>query len=294
MKKLSIVIVNFNTREILKKCLDNLRGIYPDMEVIVVDNNSTDGSADMIKRHFSDIRLIQTQNNGLAAGSNLGLRATTGDYILYLGSDAFPEKNSLVEMIDFMDKEPKLGVATCKLVLRSGDLDMDAHRGFPTPWAAVTHFLMINKVFPKSNFFNRYFLGHEDLTKPHEIDLCISHFMLIKREVFRDVGEWDQNFYVYGEDVDFCYRVKHAGWKIMYLPQWKCLHYKGVSVGIRKETRDISRVPKEVKEKMRRETTRAMRLFYEKHYKNKYPRFITQLVLLGIDILGLSRNLVYE
>lgn len=294
MKKLSIIIVSYLTCEILEDCLKNLHNIVAhtiDVEIIVVDNDSSDGSADMVAEKFKDVILIRSQNKGLAAGSNKGLEVATGEFILYLGSDAFPERDTIKGMLDYMTLNPSVGVSTCKLVTRDGNLDMDAHRGFPTPWASITHFTRINKLFPKSSLFNQYFLGNKNFNKPHEIDLCISHFMLIRHEVFTKIGNWDEDFFLFGEDVDFCYRVKQAGYKIMYLPQWTALHYKGASVGTRKTTQDVAKTPKAWRKKMRIQTVTSMKLFYDKHYKNKYPWYITGFVLMAVNVLGLFRRL---
>ena len=126
---------------------------------------------------------------------------------------------------------------------------------------------------------------------PHEIDLCIAHFMLVKRQVQNEVGLWDESFFVFGEDVDMCYRIKKAGWKLVYLPQFEVLHYKGFGIGIRKESKDISKASLETKKRMKRETTRAMKLFYEKHYTKVYPKSLTKIVLFGIDILSRLRSI---
>ena len=289
--KVSVVIVNYNTSEQLKDCLNNLLSQGIELEIIVVDNASSDDSVEMVRNNFPNVKLVEAkENKGLAHGSNLGLEFATGDYVLYLGSDAYPEKGVIDGMVEFMDKSADVGVSTCKLVLRNGSLDMDAHRGFPTPWASLTHFSKLNSLFPKSKIFNQYFLGYEDFTKPHEIDLCISHFMMIRKRVFDRVGRWDEDFFVFGEDVDFCFRVKKAGWKIMYLPQFAAVHYKGVSVGIRKESKDISKASSETKTRMKKSTTDAMKLFYKKHYFGVYSNFVQNLVLFGIDLLAKLRN----
>ena len=291
MPKLSIIIVNFNTKEILQDCLENLDTIYPNMEVIVVDNASSDGSSQVISSQYPWVKLIQNQENkGLAAANNAGLKASSGDYILYLGSDCFPAKNVLTGMLGYMEENLKVGIATCQLYLRDGSLDMDAHRGFPKPWAAATHFLRLNKLFTKSKIFNHYFMGNEDLSVSHEIELCISHFMLVRRAVFETIGNWDENFFLYGEDVDLCYRTKKAGWKIMYLPQWRALHYKGVSTGLRAASKDVTKASAETKLRTTRNTTEAMKMFYAKHYKAIYPALVTGVIFIGIDLMAKFRQ----
>ncbi|HLB51865.1 hypothetical protein A3F07_04155 [candidate division WWE3 bacterium RIFCSPHIGHO2_12_FULL_38_15] len=286
MKKLSIIIVNYNTKDILRDCLKNLDKIYNDFEVIVVDNASKDDSAEMVKYEFKWVTLIENENNeGLAVANNLGFKYATGEYLLYLGSDAFPKKETIKGIIAFMDTNKEVGISTCKLVLRSGQIDLDAHRGFPTPWASITHFIGLNRIFPKSKLLNRYFLGYQNMEVPHEIDMCISHFMMVRREVFNTIGNWDEDFFLYGEDVDFCYRTKKAGWKIMYIPQFEAVHYKGATIGVRKTSSDISPAGAETKKLARENTVKAMKLFYSKHYKKVYPAIVTVLVLAGIKLM---------
>jgi GT2 family glycosyltransferase len=286
MPKVSVIIVNFNTSEILEDCLTNLRGKYANMEVIVVDNGSDDDSVQKVKELFPDVILVESVNAGLAAGSNKGLDIATGDYLLYLGSDAFPEDNTILGVVGYFEHNPKVGAATCKLETRDGKLDMDSHRGFPTPWSALTNFSKLNKLFPKSKLFNQYFMGWEDMNSPHEIDLCISHFLMIRRSIFDRVGRWDEDYFVYGEDVDMCYRIKESGWKIMYLPQWKAVHYKGASVGTRKETADVTKANTAHKIRMRRETVKAMKLFVNKHLRDKESPFLIWLMYFAMFLLS--------
>lgn len=296
MKKVSVIIVNYNTRDILRDCIKNLENKYTNMEVIVVDNDSPDKSAEMMKNEFPKDRfpwvtLIEAPNNGLAASSNIGLEKATGDYLLYMGSDAFPEKGTIEGMVDYMEEHKKIGVATCKLVQRDFQLDMDAHRGFPTPWAAISHFLWLDQMFPKSKLFNGYFMGWKNFEAPHEIDLCIAHFMLTRKEVFDDVEKWDTDFFLYGEDVDFCWRTKQKGWKIMYLPMWTCVHYKGASVGVRKASKDVTTASNETKLKMHKTSAKAMKIFYDKHWKKRYPPILTMLIFFAINSIAKYRVL---
>ncbi len=294
-ERTSVIISNFNTAAILEECLSNLREVNSSLEVIVVDNASSDGSAEMVRDKFPQVILLTPGKNlGLSASYNLGLTKASGAMLLFLGSDAFPEEGTIAGVADYLTTHPEVGLATCKLILRDGSLDRDAHRGFPTPWTALTHFLSLDRIFNGSHLFDRYFLGYEDTNQPHEIDLCISHFMLVRKEVFDKIGGFDEDFFVYGEDVDFCYRVKEAGWKIMYLPQWQATHYKGASVGVRKETADITTATKETKRRMSQESTTAMRLFYQKHYANKYPRILTLLVFLLIGYKKRIRTLRFR
>lgn len=292
MKKLAIIIVNYNTKDILRDCLMHLGQLgLSDTQIVVVDNGSKDSSAAMVEAEFRDVALVKAQNNGIAAGFNLGMACVTGcDYYLFMGTDAFPKPGCLEGAIDFMEARRDIGVATVRLVLRNGLLDKDAHRGFPTPWVALTHFSGLDRLFPKSSLVNGYFLGGRDMEQPHEIDLCISHFMLVKKEVFDRVGGWDEDFFVYGEDVDFCWRVKQAGIKIFYLPQFECLHYKGVSVGTRKESADVTTADETTKSRMKSESVRAMRLFYQKHMSKKYPWIVNKGVLFGVGCMARLRK----
>ena len=233
-----------------------------------------------------------------------------------------------------------VGAATCYIELaseavnQSGTrcrMDPDCHRGFPTPWASLTYFLGLEKLFPKSKLFGQYHQFYLPLDKTHEIDACAGAFLLLRREVgekinlrrnpkfeapnpkqsqmteiqnskrlgFRICGRkaklcdedglrpywWDEDFFFYGEDLDLCYRIKEAGYKIMFYPHVKIMHHKGASSGIRKESKDVTKASHKTKRRVRRETTRAMKLFYQKHYENKYPKIVTVLVYLGISVL---------
>lgn len=292
MESLGVVIVNFNTMDLLIDCLNNLlkAGLEPG-DVSVVDNASTDDSAQCVDQKFPEVVLIRSENKGLAHGYNLGLKALPDrKYYLFLGTDAFPNKECVEGVKKFLDENTEAGIATAKLILRNGNEDPDTHRGFPTPWTALTHFSGLDRKFPKSKVFNKYFMGWQDFSKTAEVDLCISHFMMVKADVFKKIGLWDEDFFVYGEDVDLCWRAKKAGFKIYYLPQYTCLHYKGVSVGIRKESSDVSRADEGTKKRMKSESTRAMKLFYKKHMYGMYPWIINKIVESGISVLEKVRQ----
>ena len=286
----TVVVVNFNTVGVLEKSLGNLeKGV----QVVVVDNASTDGSAEMVRQKFPEAEVVALKKNvGLAAGNNVGLRKARGRYVLFMGSDAFPQRGVIAGLAGYLDKHPKVGMAVGRVVLRNGQLDRDTHRGLPTPGVALAHFLRLDRAWPKSRLFGRYWLGFEDLDKPHEIELCTSHFMFARKAMFDQIGEWDERFFVYGEDVDVCWRAKKAGWKVMCLPQFKIVHYKGMSVGIRPETGDITPATRETKKRMLGETTVAMEIFYKKHFGNNWGA-IAAIKLLGI-IRKIWRNLTFR
>jgi len=286
----SVAIINYNTAPLLLKCLENLQQLDEASEILVIDNGSADGSAAMVRDRFPAVKLIElAENRGLTVASNLALAETSGDYLLYLGADAYPAAGVIRGLAHYLDEAPAVAIATAELRLRDGSRDMDAHRGFPTPWASLTHFTALNRLFPRSKLFNQYFLGHYDLQTDHEIDLCISHFMFTRRAPLVELGGWDEDFFLYGEDVDLCYRVKAAGYKIVYLPQFQAVHYKGASVGIRKQSSDISTASTETKLRVTALSTEAMARFYQKHLADQYPRVVTFLVLHAIRLLGMLR-----
>lgn len=299
---LSIIVLNYNTRELLKKCLESIRRAWKDgfvIEVIVVDNASKDGSAQMIEKEFTEVILVKSKKNlGFSAGNNLGIPKTKGEYVLFLNPDTVVSPETLREMLKFMQQNPEVGASTCRVELPNGRLDEASHRGFPTPWRAFCHFSGLAKFFPRSRIFTGYTLGHLPLDRIHEIDSGTGAFLLVRRKAGRQIaclpasrgeparqGWWDEDYFWYGEDLDFCYRLKERGWKIMFVPTTKILHYRGVASGMKKHTRGISTATRETRRRATRASIEAMRIFYKKHYLSKYPRLITWVTLLGINIL---------
>lgn len=286
MKKrieLSIIIVNYNTRNLLRQCLNVLivnyesRIMNNEYEITVVDNGSTDGSPDLAKKDFPDVKLITNlQNLGFAKANNLALREACGEFILLLNSDTVVGKDTLPGMVKFMDKNPKVGVATCRVELPDGKLDLACHRGFPTPWASLTYFLGLEKLFPKSKIFSQYHQTYKDLNEIHEIDSPTGAFYLVRHEAVDQVGMLDEDYFMYGEDLDWSFRIKQAGWEIIYVPGVKITHLKkqsgreNVSVEERKKATDYF--------------YSTMKLFYQKHYAQKYPFFVNWLMMAGINL----------
>jgi GT2 family glycosyltransferase len=292
---LSIIIVNYNTKDFLRQCLEGLEQEsrrVKELEIIVVDNGSTDGSPGMVEKEFPWVRLIENKVNlGFAAANNLGIKNSSGRYVLLLNPDTIVPPGTLRTMVDFMDKHPEVGAATCRIELPDGSLDQACHRGFPTPWNALAYFTSLAKIFPKSKLFASYSLTYLPLDKIHEIDSGCGAFLIIRREPGDQIGWLDEDYFWYGEDLDFCYRLKQKGWKIMFVPTTKIIHYKGVASGIKKHTQKMSTANKETRIRAAKASTEVMRIFFRKHYRKKYSKLLYWLVMKGIDFLEKVRLL---
>jgi GT2 family glycosyltransferase len=291
---LSIIIISYNTKDFLKECLESLQssdfkinGRNLTWEVIIGDNASSDDSVEFLKKlEWPNLKLMLNEDNlGFAKANNLALKKAEGRYILFLNPDTVLSKETLKVMLAFMEKNPQVGAATCRLNLPGGQLDQPCHRGFPTAWNAFCYFSGLEKLFPKSKIFAGYSLGYLPLDKIHEIDAGHGAFLIVRREAGEPLGWFDQDYFWYGEDLDFCYRLKENGWKIMFVPTTKIVHYKGVASGLKKHSQKISTANYSTKIKATQASVKVMRIFFNKHYQNKYPRPIYWLVMLGINLL---------
>lgn len=271
---LSILIVNYNTRELT---LDALRSVYRSQtkytfEVILIDNHSTDGSVEAIKEEFPQVKIIENQENvGFAKANNQGIRRAAGRYILLLNSDTIIQPDTLEIMLRFMDQHPNIGASGCKVVLPDGSLDKACRRGFPTPSASFYYAFGLAKLFPHVPKFNQYQLSYLDPDDDYPVDCLVGAFMLVRREVIDHVGMLDEDFFMYGEDVDWCYRIKKAGWEIYYYPKTSIIHYKGA--GKKRKSRKVVY-----------EFHRAMILFHRKHYQKSYSWLVNGLVYAGVGL----------
>ena len=288
MIDISIIVVNYNAKEFLRKCiasiLKNVKSIS--YEVIIIDNNSSDKSAEMIEKEFSQVKLIANKNNvGFSKANNQGVKISKESrFVLFLNPDTVVHKQVIEGMINFMNTHEDAGAATCKLIMPNGKIDDATHRGFPTPWNAFSHFSGLEKLFPNSKLFAGYSLGWMNMDSSHEIDVLAGAFMLVRREAGEKVGWWDEDYFFYGEDIDFCYMLKQKGWKIYYVPGVFVTHYKGVSGGIKAVSKEITTASEETKKRATKSRFNAMRIFYKKHYEEKYPKLITWLMYKAIFI----------
>lgn len=298
MKKpdLSIIIVNYNTKELLKKCLESIFRLPPSpwrYEVIVVDNNSSDGSVREIRRwkrerggERPELKLVENKKNlGFARANNLGLRKAGGEFILFLNPDTIVPPKTIPILVDYLRKHPRVGVVTCRVELPSGELDDACRRGFPTPWNAFCHFAGLDRLFSRIRFFSGYTLGYLPADKIQEIDACCGAFFLTRKKILEEIGSFDEKFFWYGEDLDLCFRIKQRGYKIIYYPKVKIIHYKGASSGLKKSSREVSKASRAIRKMAAEKSVEAMKIFYRKHYRGRYPFFVDWLVNLGIGLL---------
>lgn len=283
---LSIIIVNYNTKELTLQCLKSIyefnKGVKS-FEVFVVDNNSTDDSVKAIKQQFKNVILIENRSNvGFSKANNQAMKQAKGEYILLLNSDTIIKENTLSVMLQYMQQNKAVGAAGCEVMLPDGMLDKACHRGFPTPSASFYYMLGLAKKYPNNPKFNQYHKSYLNMLKIHEIDCLVGAFMFVRAETIKQIGMLDENFFMYGEDIDWCYRIKEAGWKIIYNPTVSIIHYKGAS-SRKKPVKIIY------------EFHRAMFLFHKKHYASKYSMFTNGMIYTGISVklaLELIKNKV--
>ncbi len=271
---LGIVIVNYNTRTLLRRCLETVyASTGVSLEVCVVDNASHDGSAAMVAEAFPQVHLIVNRENlGYPAANNQGLRLlgfTTAEdaprYALLLNPDTEVPPQGLAQVVAYADAHPQVGVVGPKLVRPNGSLDLACRRSFPSPEVAFYRMAGLSRLFPKSRRFGRYNLTYLDVDQTAEVDAVVGAFMLVRREALLQVGLLDDTFFMYGEDLDWAFRIKEAGWKVMYYPEVTVLHVK------RAASRQNPRAQVEF--------WRAMEIFYRKHYAAQTPRLLHYLIL---------------
>lgn len=271
MTKLTIVILSFNTKDLLLACLASIPK-KPDWDIVVPDNGSTDGTKEALKKLYPKVKFIENgQNLGFAAGNNVALKHIKSDYVLLLNPDTVVMPKTIETVLTFMESNPKVGAATCRVELPDGQLDYSSHRGFPNPINSLLHFLGQKSDYANSDIPN----------KPHQIDSLTGAFALVRRSAGDQINWFDEDYFWNGEDIDLCYRLHAAGWQIYFLPQVKIIHYKGSSAKATKASRI----------KWAKNSTDVMAMFYKKHLAKQYPFLVNWLVYLAIKILYLIRLL---
>lgn len=281
---LSIIILNHNTRDLLRQCLSSIT--TPNQyQVIVVDNASTDNSVAMVRKEFPKVEIITSPVNiGFTRGNNLARKVAKGEYILFLNSDTKLFPDTLSTMVGFMASDPRIGISTCLTLLPSGRLYYACHRGFPTPWNSFCYFIGLAKLFPKIKLFSGYTATYLPINTVHEIDACSGTFLLIQKKLLDQIGWFDQDYFAYGEDIDMCFKVKESGYKVMFNPNVKLIHYWGASSGLKSTSQTVSTADKTTSRRWNQARYEAMRIFYDKHYRQKYPEIFRFFILSAIKI----------
>ncbi len=293
-KDVSIIIVTYNGKDVTLKGLSSYKKAISldkshSYQIIVVDNDSKDGVADAIENEFQDVLLIRNKGNvGFAKANNVGFERADGRYILFSNPDIENFENTLPEIIKYMDTNPEVGACTPFLELvKTGKLDWPSHRGFPTPWASFCYYVGLQRLFsfskPLSRVFGKYHLLDKDMNSPHEVDAITGAFFFVRREVFEKAGKWDERYFMYAEDLDLSFQIKKLGYKIVFYPLVKVLHYHGLVSGLKAETSTVTKADPATKERAYNAFYDTMKIFYDKNLRARYPEFIRSLVFFGID-----------
>ena len=238
-------------------------------EVFVVDNASSDGSVEMVKTEFPQVKLIESlENVGYAKANNVAIRQSSGRYVLLLNSDVEVSRDTFDKMLEYMDNNLSVGIAGCRVVKPDGTLDLASRRSFPNLWSGLFRVTGLSLLFPTSRLA-RYNLTYLSEDQIEEVDSVMGAFLLLRRQLMDKVGLLDEDYFMYGEDLDWCFRAKAAGARVMYVPVTRVVHHKGSS-------------SRKLPGKALYEFHRAMQIFYDKHYRTKHNFVINFLVKVGI------------
>lgn len=270
--KLSVVIVNYNVKFFLEQCLHSVDAAIKGLEaeIFVVDNNSVDGSVEMVAEKFPDVKLIANrENTGFSKANNQAVQLAKGEYILLLNPDTVVEHDTFSRSVAFMDAHPDAGGLGIKMVDGKGRFLPESKRGLPTPIVAFYKIFGLSALFPKSKIFGKYHLGYLDKEQTHVVDVLAGAYMMLRRETLNKTGLLDEDFFMYGEDIDLSYRITKAGYRNYYYPGARIIHYKGEST--KKSSVNYVFV-----------FYNAMVIFARKHFTQKNARLFSLLIHIAI------------
>jgi GT2 family glycosyltransferase len=277
--KLSVIIVSWNCRDLLARCLDTVFAskLERDFEVIVVDNSSTDGTAAFVQETYPQVKLIANRENaGFARANNLALRQARGELILLLNPDTELQADTLQVMVDFMDKHPECGMAGCKVLNPDGTLQLACRRNIPGLADAFFKLSGLSRLFPRSRRMARYNLTYLPADRVAIVDAVSGSFLMTRRAVMDKIGLLDERFFMYGEDLDWCWRSVRAGYQNYYVPDTSIVHYHGGS-SKKRPLRSAYHFYE------------AMYLFYDKHFAPRWARPLVWLAAMAMFFLGLPK-----
>lgn len=270
----SVILVNYNVRDLLDRALRSLYETSEPLlhEIWVVDNASTDGSVEFLQNHWPQVHIVSNQENcGYGRANNQAMAQADAEYFLILNPDTVVQRGALQEMVDFMESRPQAGVCGPKIVSPEGRFRPECRRGFPTPLAAFSRLFGLTTLLPRSRLFGKYYLTYLDPDYETQVDALSGACMMVRRETAQSVGPFDEDYFLYGEDIDWCWRMKQAGWEVWYIPRACVVHVKGASM-----RRSSSRLDRFFFD--------AMRIFIRKHLRDKYPPPLLWLLNTGIRL----------
>lgn len=269
---ISIVIVNYNVRDFLNNCLQSIYKSETQLkyEIIVVDNNSTDNSIQYLKERYPQVKFIELKDNlGFSKANNIGIKEAKSKYVLILNPDTILYPDTLQTMYEYMEKHPEVALSGCKVLNADGTFQYSCRRGFPTPWASFTKLFGLQSLFPKSKIFAKYNQTFKSIDETYYIDAVIGAFMFARLDKINEIGGFDEDFFMYGEDIDLCYRIYQTGSKIAYVHTTSIIHFKGESTR-RSSINEIKHFYE------------AMEIYVKKHYSNS--KLFLFLLKLGITL----------
>jgi N-acetylglucosaminyl-diphospho-decaprenol L-rhamnosyltransferase len=226
MSDVSAVVVTFNSAQWIERCLESVRGY----ETIVVDHGSTDSTLEIVRRRFPDARVIEQENRGMGGGNNAGMRIASGQYFLLLNADAWVVGVGVEELARFAEAHPDAAVVGPRLSNPDGSLQRSA-RAFPTLWRLSTEYLFLRKLAPRSRILNRFYEGGFEHDEPREVDWLFGACLFVRRDAADQVGLFDEDFFMFSEETDWCYRFRQAGWSVWFFPGAEVVHVGGASHG---------------------------------------------------------------
>jgi len=224
MSSVSVVVVTFNSEQWIERCLESVRGY----ETIVVDHGSTDGTLELVRRRFPQARLIEEGNTGLGAGSNTGMRVASGSYFLLLNSDAWAVGDAVEQLAAFAEAHPEAAVVGPKLLNPDGTLQRSV-RGFPTIWRLATEYFFLRKLAPGTRALNAFYAARFPHDEVREAEFLMGACLLVRREAADTVGLFDEDFFMFSEETDWCYRFRQAGWNVLFFPGAEFVHVGGAT-----------------------------------------------------------------
>jgi N-acetylglucosaminyl-diphospho-decaprenol L-rhamnosyltransferase len=260
------VIVTYDALPWIEQCLDSLAGV----ETVVVDNGSTDGTVAFVHERYPDVRLVESENRGLGAGWNLGLRETTSTYALLLNADAWLAAGALDRLVALADTRLRAAVVGPRLLNPDGTLQRSV-RGYPTVWRLATEYLFLRKLAPGSSVLNAFYGGGFDHDEIREVEVVMGACMLVRRAAVEEVGYCDEDYFLFSEETDWCFRFREAGWEVVFFPGAECIHVRGASHSGR----------------LYRENLRGHLLFLTKHRGPKVAERARRLLLASLRLRGL-------